>query len=214
MLARAGAICLLLDSPLIRPGITEDPKLMHGQEATATIQMAREWRRALDLLLARSDADAKRVAYVGHSFNAGVGAKLAGVERRIQSFVLMANTYSLRDYVYDDQNQDMVDFRKKVGESRIQAYFKKFHWDDSAQFARRSAPSAVFLQNGRLDRSIRESVVSKSFDCFQQPKRLEFYDAGHELNSTARTDRAKWLQQRLQLKRIDFRALDSIPQLH
>ena len=46
--------------------------------------MAREWRRAIDLMLARKDVDATRVAYVGHSFSAGVGAKLAGVEKRIR----------------------------------------------------------------------------------------------------------------------------------
>lgn len=211
--ARAGAVCLLLDSPLIRPGVDEDADWMHGQEANAALQMAREWRRALDLLLARPDVNPTRVAYVGHSFNAGVGAKLTAIEKRIQSFVLMANTYSLRDYVYDDQNQEMVDFQKKVGEPRIQAYFAKFPWDDSAWFVQRSAPSAVFVQNGLLDKDIPESAVRKSFVYFQQPKRLEFYHAGHELDSAARTDRAKWLQQRLKLKRVDFRALDSIPQL-
>ena len=202
-----------MDTPLIRPGVSEDPELLHGQEANAAVQMAREWRRALDLLLSRSDVDPEHVAYVGHSFTAGVGAKLTAVEKRIQSLVLMANTYSLRDYVYDDKNQEMVDFRKKVGEPRIQAYFEKLPWEDSAPFVRHSSPSAVFLQNGLLDKGIPESTVRKSFVSFQQPKRLEFYHAGHELNSAPRTDRAKWLQQRLQLKRLDFRALDAIPQL-
>src|SRR5512146_3518615 len=61
--ARAGAICVLLDSPLVRDGVKEDPDPMHGQGAKAELQMAREWRKALDVLLARKDADAKRVAY-------------------------------------------------------------------------------------------------------------------------------------------------------
>lgn len=40
-------------------------------------------------------------------FSAGVGAKLIAVEKQIQSFVLMANAYSLHDYVYDDRNQEL-----------------------------------------------------------------------------------------------------------
>ena len=175
--------------------------------------MAREWRRALDLLLARQDADPKRVAYVGHSFNAGVGAKLAGVEKRIHSFVLMANIYSLRDLLYDEQDPQMVAWRKKEGEERIQSYFEKFPWDDSATFVRHSAPGAVFLLNGRFDKPLPERIVRKSFEYFQEPERLEFYDAGHELNAVARIDRARWLRERLKLKNIDLKALDSIPAL-
>jgi len=76
VMARAGAICLLLDTPLVRPGATDDPNPMHGQGPNAALQMAREWRRAIDLMLARQDVDPRRIAYVGHSFSAGVGAKL------------------------------------------------------------------------------------------------------------------------------------------
>jgi cephalosporin-C deacetylase-like acetyl esterase len=212
--ARAGAICVLLDSPLVRDGVTEDPDPMHGQGPNGTLQMTREWRRALDLLLARKDVDSKRVAYVGHSFSAGVGAKLIGVETRIQSFVLMANVYSMHDYIYDEQNAEMVSMRKKMGEEWIQNYFRQFPWDDSVTFVRHSAPRAVFLQNGRSDTPLPERIVRKSFEYFQEPKQLEFYDAGHELNATARMDRAKWLQGRLKLKSLDVKALESIPQLH
>jgi len=214
VLARAGVICLLLDAPLVRAGVVEDPELMHGQEANAALQMAREWRRALDLMLARPDADGGRVAYVGHSFNSGVGAKLMAVEKRIQSFVLMAGVYSLREFVFDEQNKALVEWRKKVGDPAVRAFLEKFPWEDSLEFAKRSGPAAVFLQNGRHDEDIPESIVRKSFEYFQQPKRLEMYDAGHELNSTARTDRVKWLQERLKLEGVDFAALDLIPQLH
>lgn len=211
--ARAGALCLLLDTPLVREGVTEDPDFTHGQEPKAALQMAREWRRALDILLARKDADATRVAYVGHSFSAGVGAKLAGVEKRIQSFVLMANTYSLREFIYDDQNAELKAWRGKVGETAIQTYLRQFPWDDSLPFVRHAAPSAVFLQNGRSDTDLPESTVRKSFEYFSGPKRIEFYSAGHTLDSAARLDRARWLQSRLGWKALDLNALASIPPL-
>jgi hypothetical protein len=128
VMARSGAICLLLDTPPAREGVTEDPAPMHGQGPNAILQMSKEWRRALDLLLTRQDVDSRRIAYVGHSFSAAVGAKLTGVEKRISSFVLMANQYSLREYIDDDQNADMVALRKKMGEDWINAYFARFPW--------------------------------------------------------------------------------------
>jgi hypothetical protein len=62
VMARSGAICLLLDTPLAREGVTEDPDPMHGQGPNAVLQMSKEWRRALDLLLTRPDVDSRRIA--------------------------------------------------------------------------------------------------------------------------------------------------------
>lgn len=213
VLARAGAICLLVDTPQVRRGEGEDPDYMKGQGPKAQLQMAREWRRALDLLLVRKDADPAHVAYVGHSFNAGVGAKLAAVEKRIQSFVLMANVYSLRDLLFDEQNPEIYPWTQREGKAKLESYFAKFPWDDSAEFVKHSAPAAVFVQNGRGDKPMPERIVKKSFAYIQEPKRLAFYDAGHELNAPARMDRVKWLTERLGLKNVDFGSLSAIPPL-
>jgi cephalosporin-C deacetylase-like acetyl esterase len=178
------------------------------------MQMVKEWRKALDIVLARPDADPTRVAYVGHSFNAGTGAKLAGVEKRIGSFVLMANQYSLREFLYDEQNASMVAQRKKEGDAAVETYLQKSPWHDSRPFAEHSAPASVFLQYGRNDKPIPESAAKLSFARFQQLKRMEFYDSGHELNAAARVDRALWLQKQLKLSKApDVAALNAIAPL-
>ena len=213
VMARTGAMSVLLDSPLVRPDppTEKDPDLAGPQ---AQMQMVKEWRRALDIILARPDVDPARVAYVGHSFNAGVGAKLAGVEKRIGSLVLMANQYSLREYLYDEQNASMVAQRKKEGDAAVEAYLQKSPWHDSRPFAERSAPAAVFLQYGRNDKPLPESAAKLSFARFAEPKRMEFYDSGHELNAAARLDRALWLQKRLKLSKTpDAAALNAIAPL-
>lgn len=144
VLARAGAVSLLLDAPYVRPGFVREKE--EARQAVQSSEVGRQqvidFRRGLDLLLSRRDVDRKRVAYVGHS-----------------------------------------------------------------------APAAVFLQYGRHDKPIPEKMARRDFARFAEPKRIGFYDAGHELDAVARRERAEWLAQRLSLRRVDFDALARIPQL-
>src|SRR6266702_2113064 len=93
-LAPAGVVSLLTDGPVARPGHvkTEDP--LDERIATDFLQQVIDMRRGVDVLLARNDVDPKRIAFVGHSYNANVGALLSGVDRRFKAFVLMAGSMS------------------------------------------------------------------------------------------------------------------------
>jgi hypothetical protein len=55
-------VSLLTDGPVARPGHLEDPTLLNQQEVTNLIQQIVDMRRGADLLLARPDVDAKRLA--------------------------------------------------------------------------------------------------------------------------------------------------------
>lgn len=79
-LARAGAVSVLIDYLWERTGQwwQEKPGLNEPEKRTAQyVQAITDLQRALDLLLARSDVDPKRIAYVGHSYGAQWGAILA-----------------------------------------------------------------------------------------------------------------------------------------
>jgi dienelactone hydrolase len=215
VLARAGVVSLLIDAPHVRPGFVLEKEEMRQavQSSEVARQQVVDFRRGLDLLLARRDVDPKRVAYVGHSFDAHVGAILAGVEKRIGSFVLMAGGYANEEYVFDPENEKMVELRGRVGDEAVRAYFRDYAWDDPVNFVGHSAPAAVFLQYGRQDKPISEKMARRDFARFAEPKRIGFYDAGHELDAAARRERVEWLAQRLSLRRVDFDALARIPQL-
>src|SRR5437773_4592799 len=85
-LAPTGVISLLIDGPIARPGHVESKEPLNEQDISDLVQTAVDFRRGVDLLVARKDVDPKRIAYVGHSYNAVVGAILSGVERRFKSF--------------------------------------------------------------------------------------------------------------------------------
>ncbi|HEX8337068.1 MAG TPA: hypothetical protein VF621_10090 [Pyrinomonadaceae bacterium] len=215
VLARAGAVSLLVDAPYVRPGFVRETDETRQPEQSSEVarQQVIDFRRGLDMLLARPDVDKKRVAYVGHSFDAHVGAILTGVEKRIGSFVLMAGGYANEEYVFDPENQQMLELRKKYGDEPLRKYFRDYAWDDPANFVGHSAPAAVFLQYGRRDKPIPEKMARRDFARFAEPKRVGFYDAGHELNAAARRERVEWLARRLSLRRVDLDALARIPQL-
>lgn len=216
VLARAGAVCMLIDAPMVRPDYKKVDDKDELRAAVRGSEDARrqvvDFRRGVDLLLQRNEVDPHRLAYVGHSFDAHVGAILAGVEKRIGSFVLMAASYSDEEYVFDPDIPSMVALRKRVGEEKLREYFRAYAWDDPAYFVGHAAPSAVFLQYGSRD-SIPEKWARHDFALFSEPKRIAFYDAGHALDSNARLERARWLAARLKLDALDEAALARIPEL-
>src|SRR6476659_649447 len=93
-LASAGVVSLLTDGPVARPGYVADNTPLSEKRSTEEVQQVIDMRRGADLLLARKDVDPTRLAYVGHSYNASVGAILSGVDRRFKAFVLMAGPMS------------------------------------------------------------------------------------------------------------------------
>jgi dienelactone hydrolase len=215
VLARAGAVSLLIDTPLVRPGFVpeKDEKRAAEQSSEVGRQQVVDFRRGLDILLARRDVDPKRVAYVGHSFDAHVGAILAAVEKRVGSFVLMAGEYADEEYVFDPENEAMVKVRQRFGDEALREFFRDYAWDDPVHFVGHSAPAAVFLQFGKKDKPITEKMARRDFARFNEPKRIGFYDAGHELDAVARRERVEWLAERLSLRRPDLEALARIPPL-
>ena len=215
VLARAGAVSLLIDAPYLRPGfVRETDELKQAtQGSIVSRQQVIDFRRGLDMLLSRRDVDPQRIAYVGHSFDAHVGGILVGVERRIGSFVLMAGGLADEEYVFDPENAEMLKIRQRVGDERVREYFRQYAWDDPVHFITRNAPAAVFLQYGRQDKPITEKMARRAYERLAEPKKIAFYDAGHALDAAARRERVEWLAQRLGLKPVDWAALARIPEL-
>jgi len=214
-LARAGAVSLLTDAPMVRPGFLPEKDQLKGeiQNAEASRQQVIDFRRGVDLLTARGEVDPARLAYVGHSYNAHTGGLLAGVEKRIGSFVLMAGVFADEEFIFDSTTPALMEFRKRIGEEALRDFFREYAFDDPVHFIGHSAPAAVLLQFGREDTPIPEPMARSSFERFSEPKKIEFYKAGHALNAQARKDRVQWLAERLKLSRVDPQAIERVPDL-
>jgi len=215
LLARSGAVSLLTDAPMVRPGFLPEKDGLKGeiQNAEASRQQVIDFRRGLDLLLARGVVDPARIAFVGHSYNAHTGGILSGVEKRIGSFVLMAGVFADEEYIFDSTALDVTQFRQKNGDKALLDFFQQYAFDDPIHFIGQSAPASVFLQFGKDDQGIPEKMARGYFARFAEPKKIAFYKAGHALNHEAREERIEWLTERLKLSTVDREAIERIPGL-
>jgi len=167
-------------------------------------------RRGADLLLARSDVDPKRLAYVGHSYNAATGAFLAGIDKRFLAFVLMAG--NLSDQV-DIKSKEVQEFRQQVGPEKFDAFVAKYAWLDQGKYVTHAAPATVFLQYATKEDFLTPDRAREYFAIVSEPKSLKFYEAPHALNAEARRDRIAFLVKELNLSPPDPAAIARIPDL-
>ena len=209
-LAQAGVVSLLTDGPIARPGHVENDEPLNEQQTVDLVQQVVDMRRGVDLLLARKDVDRKRIAYVGHSYNAVVGAILSGVERRFKAFVLMAATMS--DEV-SRKTPEYQEYRQKVGPAKFDEYMAKYSWTDQGKYVSHAAPAVVFLQYGTQEKFITPERAHLYAAVVSEPKRFKLYDAPHALNAEARRDRIAFLIEQLRLKPLSAATIAGIPDL-
>jgi len=209
-LAPAGLVSLMTDGPIARPGHVEDRSPLSEQEATDLLQQIIDMRRGADLLLARSDVDPKRLAYVGHSYDAEVGGFLSGIDRRFKAFVLMAGPLS--DEV-TKRSKEYQEERQKVGPERFDAFQAKYSWLDPGKYVSHAAPAVVFLQYASQERFLNPDRDREYAAIVSEPKRFKLYDAPHALNAQARRDRITFLTEQLRLKAVAPAVVASIPDL-
>ena len=209
-LAQAGVVSLLTDGPIARPGHVEDQEPLSERQAADLQQQVIDMRRGIDVLLARRDVDPNRLAFVGHSYNAGVGATLSGVDRRFKAFVLMAG--SMSDEI-DIRTPEYQEYRQKMGPEKFDAFMAKYSWLDQGKYVSHAAPAVVFLQYGTQEKFLTPERARQYEKIVSEPKKFRFYDAPHALNAEARRDRIAFLTEQLRLKPLPPEVIASIPDL-
>ena len=210
-LATAGVVSLLTDGPIARPGYALDADPLGEKRGAYLVQQVIDMRRGVDVLLARKNVDPKRLAFVGHSYNASVGAILSGVDRRFKAFVLMAG--SLSDQV-DIKMGVYEKFRQQVGPEKFDAYMASHTYLDQGRFVAHAAPATVFLQFATKEAFLTPDFARAYEKVVSEPKRFKLYEAEHALNAEARRDRIAFLTEQLKLQPLSAKVIDGVPDLY
>lgn len=192
--ARAGCASLLIDGPNVR--IPARPILSFTErDRDDHIQAVVDLRRGVDLLIDRPDIDGSRIGFVGFSYGAIIGAMLAGVERRIKTYILWACSARMTCFL---RNQG-----KSLPKKDLEAYLHLMEVINPIQHVKSSSPSSLLFQNGRKDKYATEDEVAALYQAASEPKQLEWYDAGHALDGRACQKRFEWMQGKLKLDPLE-----------
>ena len=210
VLALSGVVSLLPDHVSVRPGFVEDQSPLNEQQFAMEVQQDVNLRRGADLLLARKDVDATRLAYVGHSCDATAGGFLSGIDKRFKCFVIMAGDLSNE---VDLKTKMFQAYRQKIGAERFDAFLAKHSWMDAGKYVSHAAPAFMFLQYATDEPFLNSDMAKQYAEIVTEPKKLKIYDAPHALNAEATRDRLAFLAEQLSFRPPDAKAVAGIPVL-
>lgn len=189
-LAASGVVSLLIDTPWT--GEQWFPTRDAAKDYDFTVQMTKDVRHALDVLLAQPSLDKTRVAIVGHDFGAMWGALATAADSRVTHFVYMAGTRSFTDwYLFTP---------KKEGAER-DAFIAKLAPLDPIVHLAKISPRPVLLQFGTKDPFVKNDAATAMGEAVTGPKTVKTYEFEHELTYQARRDRIAWLKEQFKLPR-------------
>jgi dienelactone hydrolase len=212
-MAGGGAVTLTLDAPFARRGVDRTGTLGNyftpGAEAALNQQMLDDVSAAFDLLAARPDVDPERLAFVGHSWGASLGAVLAARDARSVANVLITPRPSWTGFLRRSQD-DFAGVISTVGEEGWEAYLASMQPYDAVPAVSSADGEALYLQFGTQDDVVVATDVDEWVAAAPAGTRIDRYPAGHALDAAAVADRAAWLVERLGLDPIGADALAAI----
>src|ERR687896_1210915 len=188
-LARHGAVVLSLDAPWARRGgpvVAFTP-----QDSADQVQLIADMQRGVDVLVARRDVDPARLAYLGVSYGGAMGALLAGVERRLKTYVLAVGDGGLVSHFTGAD--DPPDGPIGVPRDRWNRWLAAMRPIEPLRFVGRAAPASILFQSGRHDRLVPPADAVWLHLAAGEPKTVKWYEAGHGLGPQARVDQLEWL---------------------
>lgn len=186
-LADRGAVVLVADQSQTRPGHTPLFTFTTA-ERDEFVNTVIDLRRAVDLLASRGDIDSSRLAFWGFSHGAFIGGLLAGIERRVTSYVLQSGAGA--DYLRTNAPLHLHD-------DSLPGYLAAIASVDPNLYIAHASPSALFLQNGTLDKTYTAAGVAAWQAAASEPKRVATYRADHQLDAAAKSDAIAWLASRI-----------------
>jgi predicted esterase len=183
-LAARGVVSLLVQGTL--PWSQQPTSVVADTEAIeAEVVMV---HRALDLLRSRSDVDQARIALVGHDFGGMYAALAAGSAPAVAALAMLAPTARWADWFARYWQLDSDD-----------AYAAGMAPLDPVTWLPELDGRPVLLQVGSDDQYVPPEVVADLTVALGPDGDVREYEAGHELNEAARTDRDAWLAEVLRL---------------
>jgi dienelactone hydrolase len=193
-LAKRGAVVIAIDAPFARRG--GEPLRFSAEDRAEQIQLIKDLQRAVDVLRARPNVDDARIAYLGISYGAAMGALFVGIERRLAAAVLVVGDGGLISHFTGPED---AAFMSSLTCATRAAWLRAMVPIEPIRFIAHAKPTPLLLQNGRSDNLVPPADAKALHAAASEPKTILWYDAGHGLDEQALLDRHDWLVERIGL---------------
>lgn len=191
--AERGAVVIAIDAPFAR---RSGPALRFTVEDRAEqIQVVKDLQRAVDVLRARPNVDAARIAFLGFSWGGATGALFVGIEPRLKAAALVVGHGG---QVSHATGADGFKYIAGLSCATRVAWIRAMAPVEPIRFVG-NANIPLLLQNGTLDEFIPRADAEELHRAAPQSKEVRWYDAGHNLTPQAGDDRLRWLQEKIGL---------------
>jgi dienelactone hydrolase len=192
-LAQRGAVVIGIDAPYFRRGGSNPPTLT-SLDRPEQIQLVKDLRRAVDVLLAQGNVDPARIGFSGYSYGGMVGVHFAGIERRLRAAVIMAGYGGSVTLL---TTKDRVPGLPNIPCATRRAWFGDNVPIEPIRFIPGAAPTALLFQIARFDTAVPLEDAQAVYAAASSPKDVFYYDTGHGLNQQATADRFNWLAKQI-----------------
>jgi pimeloyl-ACP methyl ester carboxylesterase len=199
VMARAGAISLIVDAPGSGPGRPEPPADKGAAIRESFIHMTVCYRRAIDYLQSLKTVDPKRIAFVGHSYGGVSGSALIAVDERVRAFVLVGIVARYTRHV-ETKDDYWSEWRKGMSPEQLAAAQAQFRVIDPDNFVGAARHAPILLQCGSLD-VINVDACLDLEKLTSTPREVRWYDTDHDFSDIeVITDRMRFVGDALGLK--------------
>jgi uncharacterized protein len=190
-LARLGAVVVMIDAPFARR--SGDPVRFDERDRREQIQLIVDLRRAVDLLVERDDVDEDRIGYLGVSYGGAMGGLLAGVEDRVDAFVLRVGDGGLVEHF---RSADAGGSPPPISRARWKRWLASMTPIEPLRYVSRATAPLLF-QSGSQDEVVPPADARRYQAAAPEPKEVEWYDSNHFLPREADCAAAKWLAEEI-----------------
>jgi len=194
LLAAHGAVVIAIDAPFARRA--GSPVRFTATDRDEQIQLVQDLRRAVDVLRARPNVDAARIAYLGISYGGAMGALFAGVELRLAAAALVVGDGGLVSHFTGPED---VGFLSGLSCGTRADWFRSMAPIEPIRFLPLASSTPLLLQNGRADELVPPADAEALHAAAPASATIRWYEAGHGLNAQAARDRHDWLHERIGL---------------
>jgi hypothetical protein len=197
LMAKLGVVSLLVGQSEDTPAGT--PEKSRDQMIVDIIGL----RRGADLLGARDDVDSTRLAMVGHSYGAMMGAVAVSVDNRFHAGVFECGLLGMSIHIGTSPGPWATGVRKELGDG-LKDFLKVIEPVDAKNYIGQAPTIPKLFQSAWYDPGVPHKDAEDFYLAATGPKVLKWYDTGHDVDDMgAIADRTRFLADALHLTKID-----------